>query len=1758
MHKTLFQTAFILLFCTTVVAQQTQSSGVTDNGVTAAFSSTYSGGYPVTGIDTVNLYNGHVSLNLPLGRIGARGSVGYEPAISISRTFLLRPYQYWSPAGSSGVWYPPKFKVISERYNDGFNYSNFQPGLLPAVIIGRRTRDANPSVSGTITPYCNALTKLYLRMAGGEIELRDVGTNGEPHNDDQGQFNRGREWHTVDGSGMLFVSDTDIKDETCGDRDFPAMNGINVLFPTGDLMLQDGTHYRFVQGYPIWMRDRNGNTIAFSGASGAPEVTDSILRKYQLSYAGVTYKDHSGTNQTVEVIASSLSSALRSDFAAAGVKDLQTLIPGVLLEDPTGPFNPNVTKTVRLPNGLEYQFFYTQYGELARIELPTGGIIEYDYPAVGVGVAGGSSSPQLFRPVAARRIYDSPGHLQARQTFEYSFPYPGPDTTVTAVKTYDVADLVVRNERHAFKGMVHTDFQSTAWYQPFDNGREITIETLDAAGTVLRRVDNTWQTLDINGSPTTPPLYSATHPTNLDCALTAVKATLSDTNQATQTTFAYDGYGNKTDTYSYDFGSPGSGSIGVLLRRTHTDFNYDSLYVQSSGPHILNLVSRQWVSADAYGTNKLAQTEFEYDNYASDSRHAGLVSRANIAGSCLKLDDTATNCLQAPDSSYTKRGNLTQTTTYYDIPNSGVVINALQYDIAGNVVKAIDARGYESTLDYTDRFGAPDNEARGNSGSPALNSAGQYSYAFATLVTNAMGHQNYTQFNYYVGQPVDTEDANLAVTSLYYDDVLDRLTKINLPDGGRKTNTYVDAHQCGPYVETKILFDTGRETDSLQFFDGLGNAVRAFTYENQDANNQWLTADTQYDSLGRAARVSNPYRSAGCTSAVNPSGNWTATAFDALSRVLSGTTPDNAVMATSYSGATVTVTDQAGKQRRTMADALGRLLRVDEPDANNSLGPASSPNQPTIYTYDAVGNLRTVTQGAQTRTFTYDGLSRLISATNPENGTSNYTYDNNGNLTQKSNARLVAGTQTHVTVTYEYDALNRLKTRTYNDGTAPSYTDRTPTVTYAYDSTSISHGKGRLASVSSTVSTYTYGAYDAVGRPQSASETLGGQTYSMSYTYYLAGHVKSITYPSLRTVNYNYDAMGRLGNKDAQNLAFKGNLGDGVQRTYSAGILYSPFGGMSIEEFGTDTPIYHKRQYNVRGQLWDIRASTGADPDGTWNRGALQVFYDQAGSFGGSGLDNNGNVLATKHYRPLDEQSATWAISTDTYIYDELNRLKSVAEKHVSSTQTETPQLKQTYYYDRFGNRRIDTNPAETWGGVNNIDFELESGTNRLYAPGDLLPTPLPENLRRMQYDPGGNLKKDTYTGAGDREYDAENRMTKAWGGNNQWQEYAYNAEGQRVRRKVDGTETWQVYGMDGELLAEYAANVAASTPLKEYGYRNGQLLVTAKPAAQINWLVADQLGTPRIILDKTGALANVKRHDYLPFGEELTTQGLRNTIPGYSGDTLRQKFTLKERDNETGLDYSINRYYSSGQGRFTSVDPENAGADLENPQSWNGYAYAFNSPLKYQDPDGLTVRVCGTDGQCTEGKTDLSDADFYKYFRDAKGIKIQDGNIYQNGNLIGTYQRQSFDDLNDFANGVIFGRGQTPGLTKRLEPVQKVVTIGAAIDVGLIASVYVGVEMAGAGVKSLGLDSLAGRSIQGLNSLIRGTQKELLSKLFGNGVQGARQALASGQLPAGLTREALLVYAEVAKRYIDQGRDATGVQALRLEIITQALEKLK
>jgi RHS repeat-associated protein len=187
---------------------------------------------------------------------------------------------------------------------------------------------------------------------------------------------------------------------------------------------------------------------------------------------------------------------------------------------------------------------------------------------------------------------------------------------------------------------------------------------------------------------------------------------------------------------------------------------------------------------------------------------------------------------------------------------------------------------------------------------------------------------------------------------------------------------------------------------------------------------------------------------------------------------------------------------------------------------------------------------------------------------------------------------------------------------------------------------------------------------------------------------------------------------------------------------------------------------------------------------------------------------------------------------------------------------------------------------------------------------------------RSAIYNPGGN---QTQIGAYGNQYDAENRMTSSSIGGGT-ATYSYDGQGRRVMKQSGGITTVYVYDAKGELTQEYA-NGTVSTPLCYTCY-----------------LMADHLGSTRLMLDSSGNI--VTKHDYLPFGEEIL-QGTDGRDATWGGSDPRQKFTSKERDAESGLDYFGARYMSSAQGRFTSPDPSRLSAFIDNPQTWNMYSYA-------------------------------------------------------------------------------------------------------------------------------------------------------------------------------------------------------------------------
>ncbi|MGH9958487.1 MAG: hypothetical protein ACREBC_15365, partial [Pyrinomonadaceae bacterium] len=648
-------------------------------------------------------------------------------------------------------------------------------------------------------------------------------------------------------------------------------------------------------------------------------------------------------------------------------------------------------------------------------------------------------------------------------------------------------------------------------------------------------------------------------------------------------------------------------------------------------------------------------------------------------------------------------------------------------------------------------------------------------------------------------------------------------------------------------VEARV--DLNTEGDGLlksrTSSDQIGRVVMAESSENGSSYS--VRARSVYQQMGRISFQSNPTRDDG-----SQTEGWTRTTLDDLGRVVEVATFSGAAqppssgtnsswtgsVVTSYNAHETTVTDQASKARRSVVDGLGRLVRVLE-------NPNGSPAYQTDYGYDALGNLRTVTQGSQTRSFVYDSLSRLREAFNPEQVNTSqqqvatsYEYDDASNLRRKTNPN-------GSFVSFTYDGLNRVATKTLSTGGA---------WTYSYDS-GVTNSKGRLVSVVKQGSSegYYYDGYDTAGRLNASRQITDGQVYSMSYGYDLAGNLTRQQYPSGRVITTSFDNAGRVSQVSGQ------KTGEAA-KTYASSLSYTAAGAVSGMRLGNN--LWEHTIFNSRLQPTRIGLGSTSSSIST-------VAFDY--SYGTT--TNNGNV-ATQTIR------IGGTTISQSYSYDQVNRLASATESGAWS---------QTFGYDQYGNRWVSghvPNTALTPQSQN----AFNASTNRLV---------------NSAYDTSGNQTQD----AAGRSfgYDAENRQVSFNGGA---ASYTYDGDGRRVK-KVDSTGTTLfVYDVAGRMVAEYTTG--------------------APQGSGTSYLTSDHLGSTRVVTDASGGVKS--RRDYLPFGEEIATSvGGRGSIPGYGGnDGVKQLFTSKERDGESGLDYFLARYYSSAQGRFLSIDPENAGTTKE------------------------------------------------------------------------------------------------------------------------------------------------------------------------------------------------------------------------------------
>ncbi len=489
---------------------------------------------------------------------------------------------------------------------------------------------------------------------------------------------------------------------------------------------------------------------------------------------------------------------------------------------------------------------------------------------------------------------------------------------------------------------------------------------------------------------------------------------------------------------------------------------------------------------------------------------------------------TATNW-EDPNSNL--RGNVTTTRTWNKDTDTWLETRTM-YDNFGNVRKLWDASGdankFAETYDpaykyaYPTKVIAPAPDPSTTTGTNQTSTV-ETTYDFSTGLPLSVKDE--------FGQITKTEyDASLRPVRVYADNFTapESQTIYGVPD----SNGQYPANQR--FVKVRKQIDATNWDEAITWTDGLGRTIKTQAKDSQGD----VFVETVYDSFGRVERVTNPFRQGDTV-------YWSKTRYDELGRAVEsyapielanianaqslGITSFDISTVSGFIGTVVTTTDASGRKGRSITNALGQLLRVDEPTAiggseSNDLGALATPNQATSYKYDLYGKMVEVTQGVQKRWFKYDSLGRLIRVRQPEQEvntalnladsfntsgqwTAGFTYDVLGNVLSATDAK---GT----TITNTYDRAGRVKTRSYSDGT--------PAVSFYYDGKGLTapqtpnYAKGKLTKVSSSVSATEYQLFDNLGRMTQMAQITDGHTYTSKYTYNFSGALVEEEYPSGR------------------------------------------------------------------------------------------------------------------------------------------------------------------------------------------------------------------------------------------------------------------------------------------------------------------------------------------------------------------------------------------------------------------------------------------------------------------------------------------------------------------------------------------------------------------------------------------------------------------------------------------------------------------
>jgi RHS repeat-associated protein len=1255
--------------------------------------------------------------------------------------------------------------------------------------------------------------------------------------------------------------------------------------------------------YPTTITDRNGNhiLISYAGEGGVgPRIStiqDTLGRYVYFKYdttnnalVAITAPGYAGGDdrQVIRFYYQNIEVNTNGSFAGGSASTI-------------GPFTARVLSEVYFPgtqSGYHYDYS-VPYGMIYRTTQLRGMTVS----TTGLSTTGAITSAgqtaawtEYNYPTTASTLSDVPAYT--RRTDDWAGRTTGMNGNVAAAPfyTFEVVEGtdVSTSKVTAPDGTV-TETQS---YKTPEMYRGLVKEITIKQGTnVLAKTTMEWEPRDLisndDGTVLTP----------IDLRIKKIR-TRYEAEQTKTTIYSYTSYNNVSKIQEMDF-EVSPGTPGPELRRTETSYEQGAAWI---GRRLLHLVTSIKVF-EGGSTVPLSWVKYDYDLVGGTS----LTPRAGIEMHDPVYDPSSA---MTYDSATDKRGNLSSVTAYADAATpSNPTVNTSSYDIAGNVVSQTVncCRQKLFTYDAAYKFAYPTSQTRGDAGQ--LTSSASYDFNTGLARTSV--------------------DENNQVTTLYYFPDSLRLDYIRHPDtsftqwhyGGDALVYAPDAAHLNSYVAVATSTGIDKVVWDYTFMDGRGAVARHFK-GNPDPS-QWESTDIEYDIMGRTTRQSNPYYSTGANSAINPAGLWTTVGqYDGLGRATRVTLPDGTAVQTAFWGTQTTVTDQAGRQRRQLTDALGRVRRVDEPDHTGSLGTSAAPTQPTSYDYDALDQLTRVTQAeaggvTQQRTFKYDSLGHLtherqVEATATLNSdgvrvgsggqwTAVYQYDSHGLRTDAYDARGV-----HTLL--EYDGLNRIHRVSYTGETAAV---RTPAITYTYDEAHDGYfNQGRLTTLSTeavsgtgiqavpqTIQAYDY---DLMGRVTAQRQTVGTDSYTLAYEYNQMGQLISEQYPSGRVVGYEYDDGARLS-----------KVRNGSSGNYVSSLTYQAHGGVETMTLGNGA--VESVSYNSRLQPAQLKLTVGGV-----EKQRFEYRYGVVDLTTGSVnvAQNTGQVARIEGF--IDGVSQ-WQ---QRYSYDSLGRLDIASERRGDNLSVVDWQV--NYDYDRWGNRklRVAENQVSAPSYYPIEDSEIDTASNRLMASTGVV------------YDAAGNVIVDGKYRAGQQYgYDGNGRQRWTASGDGTQAAWAvYDGAGQRVQSSSGAQTGTFVYDIFGQMVAEYGGQGSSTSGT--------------------HYVMSDAQGSTRVIMNSNAAIT--ARHDYLPFGEEIKVgtagAGMRSSSQGYEqADSLRQKYAGMERD-DSGVDHTLWRKYESRSGRWTTPDPYNGSMNVGDPQSFNRYSYVSNDPTNLVDPTGLKI----------------------------------------------------------------------------------------------------------------------------------------------------------------------------------------------------------